>query len=159
MATYKNPAVLQGKAVPQQAGELVLPAREVFDFANTAYKPAAIVNTDKIQIGVIPAGCKLVPHLASIQIPIIDTNGAPTGQASIGTATTPAALKAAAAVSGAAQRLTGEDLLPADIGAKDVDVPVYLTFTANVATLQTVGKILADLPVRSYDSSVDVDVT
>jgi len=157
MATFKNPAVLQGKAVPAQAGGLCL-NREVFDFAATAYRPAAIANADRIQIGVVPAGCKLVSHLSQIRLPVIDTNGTATGQASIGTNGAPAALKAAGAVN-TAQILSGEDLTAADIGAKEVDVPIYLVFTAAVATAQVAGKAIADLVVRPYDSNVDTDVT
>lgn len=159
MPTYKNPSVLQGKAVPLAAG-LAVVNREVFDVANASYKPASLVNGDRIQIGVVPAGCKLVSHLSLIRIPILDTNGVPTGSASLGTNTTPAALRATAVVN-AAQVISGEDFTTAtsDIGAKDVDVPLYAVFTANVATLAVTGKIISDVVVRPYDSNVDTDVT
>lgn len=157
MSTFRNPAVLQGKAIPLQAGEAVV-NRDVFDFANTSYRPSAVVSGDLIQIGVVPAGCKLVPHLSQIQIPAIDTSGTPTGQASIGTTNDTDALKAAGAVN-AAQRLFGEDLLPADAGAQYVDVPIFLAFTANVATLAATGKIVADLAIRAFDDRVDTDIT
>lgn len=159
MATFKNPAVLQGKPVPTQANQIA-PVREVFDLANPAYRPAAVANGDRIQIGVIPAGCKLIPHLTCIRLPQIDSNGTPTGQAQIGTANDPDALRAAGAVN-AAQTLSGEDftLATADLGAKFEDVPVYLAFTANVATLAASGKIVVDLALRPYDSAVDTDVT
>ena len=114
-----------------------------FDLADSAYKPAAIGVGDKIQIGTIPAGDALVPHLCRIDVPIIDSNGTPTGSASIGTTGFPSALNATGAVA-AAQLLSGEDFALAtagNIGDANVDTPIYLTFTAAVATLAATGKI------------------
>lgn len=158
MATYKNPAVLAAKATPTCAGQPKI-NREVFDFANTAYRPAAIGVGDLIQIGVVPAGCKLVPQLSRISVPALDSNGAPTGDYEIGTATDPDALKATAP-SETAVTLFGEDfnLTTADIGAKSVDVPIYLRAIAASATAPVAGKVIADLVIRPYDSYVDIDV-
>lgn len=158
-AVFRNPAVLAAKATPTGAGDLRL-NREVFDFANPNHRPAAIASTNRIQIGVIPAGCKFVPHLSALRLPAIDSNGTPTGQASIGTTANPAVLRAAASV-GTAVVHTGEDFTNAangDIGAKDVDVPLFATFTANVATVASTGRIAFDVVVRPYESGVDTDV-
>ena len=159
MATYRNPAVLAAKAVGTEAGDLVL-NREVFDFANTGYKAASIANNDLIQIGVVPAGNKLVPHLCLLQIPILDTNGSPTGDYTLGSANDPDALKGSAAAE-TAVNLSGEDFIlgTADLGAQYDDVPIYLKAVNNFATLQVTGKIVFDVVTRPYDPGVDVDVT
>ncbi len=155
MATYANPAAERSLSNTDRAGTVVVNPF-AFDVANTAYKPASLVSTDKVQIGIVPAGCVLLPHLSLVRIPILDTNGAPTGSASIGTAASAAALKATAAVN-AAQTLSGEDFLltSGPIGSKTVDTPIYLTFTASVATLQTAGTIYADLAIRAWDTTID----
>ena len=95
MATYANPAAERSLSNTDRAGTVVVNPFQ-FDFANTAYKPASLVSTDKIQIGIVPAGCVLLPHLSLVRIPIIDTSGS--GAASIGTASSAANLKAAAVV-------------------------------------------------------------
>jgi len=159
MATYKNPAALAGKAIPTEAGQVKI-NRDVFDFANPATRPATFVTNDLLLIGIVPAGCKLVPHLTRISMPALDSNGAPTGDYEIGTATDSDALKATAP-SETAVVLSGEDfvLATADIGAKFVDVPIYAKALANSATVPVTGKVIADLVIRPYDSAVDTDVT
>lgn len=156
---YRNPAVLQGKPVAPFAGGTTC-SREKFDFADTAYRPASLPLNDLVQIGVVPAGQKLLPHLCCLQLPIIDTNGTATGQVQIGTAGNPTALKAAGAVN-TAQVLSGEDFTVGTgaIGAKDVDVPIYLKVTTAVATVAATGAILFDVVTRPYDGAVDTDVT
>lgn len=155
MPTYKNPTNARIVATPEGATDLAVNP-QVFDFANTAYRPSSLVNTDKIEVGVVPAGYVLVEHLSAIRIPQIDSNGTPTGQASIGTAAVPAALRAAGVVN-AALTLTGEDftLTNGPIGSRTADTPIYLTFTANVATTVTTGKIRADLAIRPWNAAID----
>lgn len=158
MATYKNPAVDGPQATPCAAGELKT-NRHVFDFAGN-YAPASIAVSDLIQIGVVPAGCKLVPQLSRASIPILDTNGAPTGDYTIGSADDPDALKGSAAAETAVV-LFGEDwtAVTGELGAKAEDVPVYITATAAAATAQVAGQIVADLVIRPFDSAVDADLT
>lgn len=158
MANTYNPAVKQGVAVPVSAGDIVM-NRFIYDFAQTSYADADINDTDTITIGVVPAGCKLVPHLSRISIPILDTNGAPTGDYSLGTATDPDALKGSAAAETAVV-LSGEDftVLTSELGAKASDVEVILTAIGNVATTTAVGKIYVELAIRPYDSRLDSDV-
>lgn len=152
---YTNPAAERSMANSDSAGQLVVNPFK-FDVANTAYKPASLGIGDAIQIGIVPAGCVLLPHLSLVRIPALDTNGSPTGSASIGTAASAANLKATTAVS-AAQTLSGEDFLLVNgpIGSKTVDTPILLTFTAAVATLQTTGTIYADLAIRAWDANID----
>lgn len=158
MATTYNPAVRQGKAVPTEAGQLKV-LHEVYTLG-ASYASTDINNGDLIQVGVVPAGCKLVPHLSALRIPAIDSNGAPTGDYTIGSATTPAALKGSAA-SETAVTLSGEDFLlaSAELGAKAADVPIYVKAVADSATTPTTGSFVADWVIRPYDSAVDTDVT
>ena len=158
MATYANPFPSKQGPIPSAVGVLVHD-RQVFDLAATAgYRPAAApAINDLIQIFEVPAGCALVPHLSRIAIPVIDSNGTPTGQASIGTAAVPAALRATGTVGTAVQVQSGEDLLEpaAVIGHPDLPTPVYLKFTAAVATLATTGKVVFDGVIRAYRSDID----
>ena len=139
---YANPAVVRNLRTTDDASDLTVNIFN-FDLADSAYKPASIANGDQIQIGTLPGGEALVPHLCRLDVPIIDSDGSATGSASIGTADTPAALKATTSVA-AALLLTNEDFALATagtIGNANDDVPIYLTFTAAVATLATSGKI------------------
>jgi hypothetical protein len=155
MTTYANPAAERSMANNDRVGDLVVNPF-AFDVANAAYKPASLAISDKVQIGIVPAGCVLLPHLSLIRIPALDTNGSPTGSASIGTSASAANIKATTSVS-AAQTLSGEDFLLTNgpIGSRTVDTPIYLTFTAAVATLQTTGTIYADLAIRCWDKTID----
>ena len=121
--------------------------------------PAAIAADDLIQIGVVPAGNKLVPQLSRISIPAMDS-GTPTGDYSIGSADDPDALKGSAA-SETAVVLFGEDFTPvtSELGALGVDVPVYIKALAASATPPVVGQVIADLVIRPFDSAVDIDLT
>ena len=157
MATTYNPAVRQGKAIPTEAGALKL-LREVYTLG-ASYASADINNADLIQVGVVPAGCKLVPHLSRLSVPVIDSNGVPTGDYSVGSATAPGALKGTAA-SETAVTLSGEDfdLVNGALGAKSVDVPIYVKALADSATTPTTGSFVADWVIRPYESGIDSDV-
>jgi hypothetical protein len=155
MTDFYNPATLNGpQAVPREAGQLTLiPSR--FNFATASYRPAAIVATDRILIGIVPAGCKLVEHLCRIAIPALDSNGSPTGDYSVGTAAAAASLAAAGAAETARTLTVANILVPGNIGSREVDTPIYATFTNNIATVPSTGTIVADLVVRAYDTSID----
>lgn len=153
---YKNPQVQKNVNTAEDAGDLVH-NQFTFDFAKS-YAPGstALGVGDQIQVGVVPAGEVLVPHLCLLRIPAIDSNGSPTGTAAIGTATTDNALKATASVA-AAQTLSGEDftLTTGPIGADNADTPIYLTIKAVMATQITTGKIIFDQVCRPWDSAFD----
>lgn len=154
MADFSNPATVQGpQANPRIAGQPTIVSSR-FDFSK-AYRPAAIVATDRILIGIVPAGCKLVEHLSRIAIPALDSNGSPTGDYSVGVEGAAASLAIAAAAETARTLTVANILVPGNIGSREMDTPIYATFTSNVATVPSVGVIVADLVVRPFDSAVD----
>lgn len=154
MTDFTNPAITQGpQPIPREAGHITLISTR-FDFSKS-YRPGAIVATDRIQIGVVPAGCKLVEHLCRIAIPALDSNGAPTGDYSVGVQGAAASLAAAAAAETPRTLTVANILVPGNIGSDEVDTPIYVAFTSNVATVPSTGVIVADLAVRPYDSTID----
>lgn len=163
MPTYRNPSLSQLTPIPSAVGVLIHD-RRTFDLAAGAgYRPPSLVNGDDIVLYEIPAGQVLVPHLCRFSLPQIDSNGTPTGQASIGhiintptPTAVPASLRAAAAVS-AARIDSAEDLLQpaAPIGHPTSPTLLVLRLTANVATLATTGQIIADVVTRAYRSDID----
>lgn len=162
MPTYSNPSLAPLTPIPSAVGPLIHD-RRTFDLAASAgYRPASLVNGDDIILFTVPAGCVLVPHLTRIAFPVIDSNGAPTGQASIGhivqdAAAVPASLRAAATVGTAVRVDSGEDFLQpaAPIGHPTLPTNVILRFTANVATLAASGQIVCDYFVRAYRTDID----
>lgn len=113
-----------------------------------------IVTTDSLQIGVVPAGYVLVPHLCNIRIPVLDV--AAGGDYSIGTIADPDALAAAAAAE-TARALFGEDFtLTNVVGDIDDDVAIIIKPTTNFTALDATGVILADLVYRVFDPVLDV---
>jgi hypothetical protein len=149
---FTNPGVSRNLRTADDAGDLTFNAF-VFDLANTAYAPTAIANGDKIQIGTVPAGEKLVAHLCRLDIPVIDTDVSPTATGTVGTAASAAAVAGSQTLSASAKLLTAEDfaLTTAEVGDANVDTPIYLTFTAAVKTLAATGKIVFEQvsrPVR-----------
>lgn len=158
MATTYNPAVRQAKPVPTSAGALKV-LREIYTLGSS-YASTDINNNDLIQVGVVPAGCKLVPHLSSISIPAIDSNGAPTGDYMLGTATDADALKGSAA-SETAVILSGEDFDQVNgvIGSKTADVPIYVKAVADSATTPTTGSFIANWVIRPFEAGIDTDIT
>lgn len=163
MPTYRNPSNALLTPISDAVGVLVHD-RRTFDLAAAAgYRPPSLVNTDDIVLYEVPAGQVLVPHLCRFAIPVIDSNGAPTGQASLGhivQTPTPiaatASLRAAAAVN-AARIDSAEDLLQptAPIGHPEFPTLVVLRFTANVATVAPTGQIIADVVTRAYRRDID----
>lgn len=124
------------------------------DLANAAYRPATLAQNDRIAIGVVPAGEKLVPHLCQIVMPVIDSNGAPTGDWRIGTTATDNALTGNNAAE-TAVRLSGEDLSDADIGSKTEPTIIWVKFVNAVATVAPTGVIKAHLVSRPWNSQAD----
>lgn len=156
MTISRNPAVSKNLRTSEAAGQLTLNHFE-FDLAGP-YAPSTFASTssDRIQIGEVPAGEVLVPHLCRISIPALDANGSPTGDYAIGTEDDPDALKGTAA-SETPVVLSGEDLLyPAPpIGSPNVPTPIYVSALAAHATLATSGVIVFDQVTRPYDSTID----
>lgn len=151
MPDFANPATAQGpQSIPRIAGQpTIIPSR--FDFAVASYRPAALAANDRVLIGIVPAGCRLVPHLSRIALPALSTG---TGNYSVGTGAAPANL-AAAAASNAARVLSGENILQASVGSREVDTPIYAVITVASQAVPTTGAIVADLVVRPWDTAID----
>ncbi|GEM_PF-5931175 len=114
----------------------------------------AYLNGDVIQVGVVPAGSKLIPHLTRLSFPVLDSNATPTGTYNVGTLVTPTALATGLTAGTAVTRNVGS-LPDVAIGDPDVEVPIYLTLTAALATQAAAGKVQLDLAVRAWDHAVD----
>jgi hypothetical protein len=155
MSDYSNPNI--GDVLPNvpAVGALAF-NRSVFDFADTDYAPADLNLADRVQIGVVPAGQVLVPHLTRAAIPQIET-GTPVSDYTIGTATSPAILKGSSP-SETAQALYGEDwLVPATaIGHPTEDTPIYISIiTANPAGTAVAGQIVFEPVTRAWRDELD----
>jgi hypothetical protein len=140
MATnYAAPAVNTVNS-SEDAGQLTFNAFD-FDFAKS-YAPAALGAGDKIQIGVVPAGEKLVPQLCRLDMLKIDT-GTPTGDYSIGTEDAPTALKGSTASETSAAVLFGEDwsLATGAVGSADEPTPIYIVIINASDAVPTTGVI------------------
>lgn len=152
MSKYINTLLVAGITPFANGGVYI--DRQVTDLGNRAVFPAAVANADQIQIGIVPGGCVLIPHLCALRVPKLDANGAPTGKFKIGTETTIDAL-ALEQNGNAAVSLTAEDFVLAGVIGDPVnDVPIFLTASAAVATLGT-GKVILDLAIRNWRPEVD----
>jgi len=142
-------------STPEESGGIAL-QKLTYDMAG-AYASAIAIG-DKIQIGLVPKGHKLVPHLCRLDMIIIDSNVSPTGDYSIGDDTTPAALKASTASETAAATISGEDwaLATAEIGSDVNDTPIYILAIAASATTPTTGKINFWQVIRAFDHNIDI---
>lgn len=154
--TTRNNAKLVSGVTPDENGDLLLD-RQITNLADRSFIPAALANGDNIQIGVVPAGCKLVAHLSTIQVPALDTNGTPTVKYKIGSVATVAALAAEKTPGAAASIVATTDFIAgaAGFGSPTDDTPIYLTLSAAIATQAATGKIIADWVFRNWDPSVD----
>lgn len=156
MTDFKNPGVSKNVRTSEDSGQLTL-NHFVFDLA-ASYKPATFneATDDRIQIGEIPAGEVLVPHLCRIAIPEIDADGSPTGDYLIGTDADPDALKGSAA-SETPVVLTGEDILvqATPVGSRTAPTPIYVTAAGATATLAETGQFVFDQCTRPWDVTID----
>ena len=153
MATFKNPQdTNRGLSVLAQG--LLVFDRFVFKLS-AAYAAGAAADESDIQIGEVPVDCVLVPHLSRLSVPVLDSNGSPTGDYSIGTLAAPALLKAAAAAETAAV-LFGEDWnVPAGpVGSPSAPTPIVLHVTNVIATLGT-GDIVFEPVFRAWNPAID----
>lgn len=160
MAKYDN-AKLVPRATPNESGGLYID-RQVTNLDAAGFLTANPASGDNIQIGVVPAGCKLVPHLCLLQVPVLDTNAASTVKYKVGTVASVAALVAevtpgnnAASTVASASFIVGA----AGFGSPTDDTPIYLNLSAAVATQPAAGargKVLFDLALRAWDSKFDV---
>ncbi len=160
MTQYLNPH-LQARITPNTKGALY-EDRQLTNLADPIAVPPALAVGDQLQIGVIPAGCVLVPELTTLHLPVFDTNAAPTGAATIGTAASTAILAGAQALSATQKDLRGSALgfsaLPGaavPLGSPDTDIPIFLTFTGAVATRAAVGQVVCDFVFRAFDAIRD----
>lgn len=152
----KAPNIFNNVATPEAAGQLTL-QKFVFDFADKAYS-SDIALGDKLQIGLVPKGHKLVPTLCRLDMLKIDTDVSPTGDYSIGDDTTTTALKGSTPSETAAATISGEDwaLATAEIGSDVEDTPIYIYAIAASATTPTTGKIVFWQVIRPFDHDSDV---
>jgi hypothetical protein len=159
MTTYSNAGRLAAVVAASAANSLTV---NRFDF-NLAggERPTTKVAGDRIKIGVVPPLEKLVPHLCLLIIPQLDSNGAPTGDYSVGSEDDADALKASAPAE-TAVTLSGEDFIltgTGDIGAEAEEVGIYITLDNTLATLALTGVIKFVQVTRPYDTTYDSDVT
>ena len=152
MSLYTNPK-LNSRVTPTANGALYVD-RQVTDISDPVQFPAATANGDQIQIGVVPAGSKLVPRLCTLQVPLLDTNAAKTGKFKIGTAATPDALVNEYTIAAAVTDLQ-TNFKDAEIGSATDDTPIYLTLSGALATQAATGQIKFDVALRAWDSEVD----
>lgn len=152
MSLYNNPK-LNSRITPTANGALYID-RQVTDLSDPVQFPASAANGDQIQIGVVPAGSKLVPRLCTLQIPLLDTNASKTGKFKIGTAATPDALVNEYTIAAAVTDLQ-TNFKDVEIGSATDDTPIYLTLSADLATQAASGKILFDVAMRAWDSEID----
>ena len=130
--------------------------RQVTSLADRSVVPAAPLLADQIQIGVIPAGCVLVPQLSTVQVARFDTNGTSLGKYKIGTADTIDAI-ATEQIGAAAVTVRGNALVigATPIGSPTDDTPIYLTVSVAPATFAGTGAVVLDLVMRAWVDSVD----
>lgn len=152
MSKFANPK-LTPKVTPFAVGALYVD-RQVFDLSDLAYKPSALAIGDLIQIGIVPAGCTLVPQLSTASIAILDTAGSPTATYTIGTEASAASLLASKNGNAVVTVAPGGFLNPT-IGSPDTDTPIYAKVTTAAATLATSGKITVNLVLRAYQPEID----
>lgn len=152
MSTNNNPKLVS--RVSAFANGALYIDRQITDVSDPVQVPAALANGDLLQIGVVPAGSKLVPRLCTLQIPKLDTNVSATGQGKVGTAAVADALVVAASL-GAAITDLQTNFKDVEIGSATDDTPIYLTLSAALATQATTGKIVFDVALRAWDSEVD----
>ncbi|HET6631509.1 MAG TPA: hypothetical protein VFG73_02220 [Rhodanobacteraceae bacterium] len=151
MSKYSNPA-LRAAITAAASGALYID-KQTFNLA-ADYGPAALANGDVLSFAVVPAGHVLVPHLSTVSIPQLDSNGAATATYTLGTADDADVLKGAQD-GGAAVALGAGELLDVTVGSPDEDVPLLLTLTAPAATANVSGAIVANLVFRAYNADID----
>lgn len=154
--TTRNNAKLVAGVTPTERGSLYID-RQVTDLADRSFIPANLAIGDNIQIGVVPAGCKLVAHLSAIQVPVLDTSGTPTVKYKIGSVATVAALAAEKTPGAAASVVAPSDFVigATGWGSPTDDTPIYLNLSAAIATQAATGKIVFDVALRAWDSEFD----
>lgn len=154
MATHKNPKNAQHVLSVLAQGLL---AFDRFEFSLAAsYASGAGADESILVIGIVPPDCVLVPHLSRLSLPVLDTNGAPTGDYEVGTLADTDALLLTRQAETAAAVTFGEDwLVPASpIGAKDVATEIVIRVSNAIATLGT-GTIVFEPVFRAWNPLID----
>lgn len=154
MATFKNPANEQHELSVLAQGVLATD-RFTFNLA-ASYATGAGADESLIVLGYVPSDCKLVEHLSRLYLPILDTNGAPTGDYEVGTEADTAALLATAAAETAASARFGEDWIrqTTSIGSKTERTAIVLRVSNVIATLGT-GTIVFEPVFRAWNPFID----
>jgi hypothetical protein len=160
MTQYLNPKLRAG-FTPESAAAVYVD-RQITHLNDRVEVPAHLVNGDKLQIGVIPAGATLIPDLSTVRIPVIDTNGAPTATGTIGTPDRSNSLAVTQTLSapvylrGYDLNYNGQDTDTTIYGSADSDIQILLTLTAAVATQAITGRIVCDFAFRAFNPLLDV---
>lgn len=154
MATFKNPLNDQHELSLFQQGTLGMEPF-VFDLS-ASYATGAATDESIIVIGYVPADCKLVEHLSRLYLPVLDSNGAPTGDYEVGTLADTDALLASRAAESAASVIFGEDWIrqTTSIGSKTEKTAIVIRVSNVIATLGT-GTIVFEPVVRAWNSMLD----
>ncbi len=154
MATFKNPGNT-GRDLSLLAQGVLGYDKYTFDLS-ASYATGAGADESLIVIGYVPADCVLIPHLSRLSLPVLDTNGAPTGDYEVGTIADTDALLATRAAETAAAVSTGEDLLypTTGIGSATEPTAIVIRVSAVIATLGT-GTIVFEPVYRARRSLLD----
>lgn len=140
------------------SGALYIDRQEVSLADDNAW-PSAVALGDQIQIGVVPAGCVLVPWLSNLNLPVLDSGPSGTLSVSVGTQATPAALKATATAIAPAN-VAGSTLAPGVvIGSNLTNTPIFITATAAAVAAAQTGTIVFDLALRPWVDRFDAGNT
>lgn len=159
MTIYNN-SKLRSKFTPDASADLGLD-RQITNLDDPSLLSGVPASGDSIQIGVVPAGCKLVPQLCTLQVPVLDTNGASTVKYKIGSVATPAALAAEVTPGNNAASIVPASsfiVTAAGFGSATDDTPIYLNLSAAIATQPAAGargNIVFDVAMRAWDSVID----
>lgn len=154
MADFANPNINDVLPNVPDTGTIAF-NRFIYDQA-ADYHSDDINVGDRIQIGVVPAGQVLVPHLSRLSLPALE-GASPASDYTIGTDADPDALKGSAA-SETAVVLFGEDWLApaASVGHPSQDTPIYITFiTADQVNEAVTGQIVFEPALRAWRDDLD----
>lgn len=153
MAILTNPGNEQHELSVLAQG-LLATDRFTFDLSKPYAAGATAANT-QIVIGHVPTDCVLVPHLSTVSIPALDTDGDATAKVKLGTFDDDAALLGETAA-GAPVVKFGHELIQAEgIGSQVRPTAIVLTVSAAAAAAATTGVIQADLVFRAFNPMID----
>lgn len=154
MATFRNPVNDQHSLSVLAQGILAYD-RFTFDLS-ASYAVGAGADESLLVIGHVPVDCKLVEHLSRLYLPVLDSNGAPTGDYEVGTIADTDALLATRAAETAAAVTFGEDWIrqTTPIGSQEDKTDIVIRVSNAIATLGT-GTIIFEPCFRAWNPITD----